>query len=191
MEKDKKLNLQDIVDTVASKQKVTKEEADVFAKTLFSIIPESLSEDNPIKIKDFGTFKLTLIQARESVDVNTGEKIEIPTHYRFSFSPATALKELVNKPFANFETTLLNDEFHNSDILIENEDEDENHDVIFVPEKESSEENVRYKAEQQIVFEEKAPKPIQNPKKQPFIRILSVVAASAAIIAVGLLFRKR
>ncbi|MDR0331940.1 MAG: HU family DNA-binding protein [Dysgonamonadaceae bacterium] len=192
MEKNKKLNLQDIVDIVASKQNVAKEEADVFVKTLFSIIQESLSEDNPVKIKDFGTFKLTLIQARESVDVNTGEKIEIPAHYRFSFLPATILKELVNKPFANFETTLLNDGFHSDDIPVENEDENEHHDIIFVVEKKLPEENVQYEVEHKMaIFEEKTSIIEQNPKKQPFISILGVVAASAAIIAVGLLFRKR
>lgn len=131
MEKDNKLHLSDIVEIVSAKQNISKEEADVFVKTLFSIIQDSVSEDKPIKIKDFGTFKLTLIHARESVDVNTGEKIEIPAHHRFSFHPATALRELVNKPFANFETTLLHDEFHHDNIPLSNENDDDDHGVVF------------------------------------------------------------
>lgn len=109
METSEKLNFQDIVDLLSEKVSISKSEAEAFLRELFSIIPETLTENDPVKIKNFGAFKLTSIQARESVDVNTGEKIEIPTHYRLSFAPATTLKDLVNKPFSHFETVLLNE----------------------------------------------------------------------------------
>lgn len=102
-----KLVLQDIVDLLAKKTSLSKKEADAFFRELFSAIIDNVFNDDTVKIKDFGTFKLTKVSSRESVDVNTGEKIEIPAHYKISFLPDKALKTLVNKPFAHFETTLL------------------------------------------------------------------------------------
>lgn len=104
-----KLNLHEIVELLASKAEISGKEAEDFMKEMFSIISETLSEEGIVKVKDFGTFKLSSVQARESVDVNTGEKIEIPAHQRLNFIPATALKELVNKPFSHFDTVLLNE----------------------------------------------------------------------------------
>ena len=109
MDTNEKLNFQDIVALLSDKASISKSEAESFLRELFSIIPETLIENDTVKIKNFGTFKLTTIQARESVDVNTGEKIEIPAHLRLGFTPASALKELVNKPFSHFETVLLNE----------------------------------------------------------------------------------
>lgn len=105
-----KLTLQDLVDLLAQKAKISKKEADAFFKELFAIITENVYENEPVKIKDFGVFKLTPVSSRESVNVNTGEKIEIPAHYRLSFQADKTLKELVNKPFASFETILLDGE---------------------------------------------------------------------------------
>ena len=104
-----KLNMQDIIDKLSLQYDLPKEDAERFIVELFNTIELGLTSDELIKIKDFGTFKLTLIQARESVDVNTQEKIIIPSHQRVSFLPAQTLKTLVNKPFAHFETTPLNE----------------------------------------------------------------------------------
>lgn len=104
-----KLNVQDLIDSLSLLNIVSKEETEKFILTLFSTIELGLTTDELVKIKDFGTFKLTLIQERESVDVNTQEKIVIPSHRRVSFIPAQTLKSLVNKPFAHFETTPLNE----------------------------------------------------------------------------------
>lgn len=104
-----KLNMQDIVELLVSNNEISNEEADQFVAEFFSLIEEGLSTDELAKIKDFGTFKLTHIQERESIDVNTREKILIPAHRRVSFVPAQVLKNLVNKPFAHFETTPLNE----------------------------------------------------------------------------------
>lgn len=105
----RKLNMQDIVDLLVANNEISTDEADKFVVELFSLIEKGLSDDELAKVKDFGTFKLTHIQERESIDVNTQEKIVIPAHRRVSFVPAQLLKSLVNKPFEHFETTPLND----------------------------------------------------------------------------------
>ena len=104
-----RLSMQDIIDMLASQHDIPKEDAKKFIVELFNVIELGLTSDELVKIKDFGTFKLTPIQERESVDVNTKEKIVIAPHRRITFIPAPTLKALVNKPFAHFETTPLND----------------------------------------------------------------------------------
>lgn len=104
-----KLNMQDIIDLLVAKNDISKEEAESFIVELFYLIEKGLATDELTKIKDLGTFKLTHIQERESVDVNTKEKILIQAHRRVTFVPAQLLKSLVNKPFAHFETTPLNE----------------------------------------------------------------------------------
>ena len=104
-----KLNMQDIVDILVANNDISKEEADMFVAQLFSLIEKGLSTDELVKVKDFGSFKLTHIQERESVNVNTQEKIVIPAHRRVTFVPAPSLKDIVNKPFAHFETTPINE----------------------------------------------------------------------------------
>ena len=127
---DDKLNLPEIVALLASKAEISGKEADDFIKEMFAVISETLSEDGMVKVKDFGTFKLSSVQARESVDVNTGEKIEIPAHQRLNFIPATALKELVNKPFSHFETVLLNEGVAFEDMPCIEEDDDTDTDFL-------------------------------------------------------------
>lgn len=104
-----KLLLQDLVVLLAKKSGITQKEADRFFRELFQLILESIYENDIVKIKDFGTFKLVKVNSRESVNVNTGEKIEIPAHYKLSFAPDKSLKELVNEPFAHFESVVLDD----------------------------------------------------------------------------------
>lgn len=104
-----KLLLQDLVVLLAKKSGITQKEADKFFRELFQLVLECIYENDIVKIKDFGTFKLTKINSRESVDVNTGEKIEIPAHYKMSFTPDRSLKELVNEPFSHFESVPLDD----------------------------------------------------------------------------------
>lgn len=104
-----KLSLQDLVDLLSKKAKITKKDADSFYRELFQLVLERIFDNDFVKIKDFGTFKLISVSSRESVNVNTGEKIEIPSHYKLSFIPDKILKNLVNKPFSQFETILLED----------------------------------------------------------------------------------
>ena len=104
-----KLNMQDLIDLLVSQYEMDAKDAERFVVEFFNIIEQGLTSDELVKIKDFGTFKLTPIQERESIDVNTQEKIVIPAHRRVSFLPAQVLKTIVNKPFEHFETTPLND----------------------------------------------------------------------------------
>jgi nucleoid DNA-binding protein len=104
-----KITLQDIVNLFSQKQGIGKKEADLIVRTMFDLIEEALKTENYVKIKGFGTFKLTEVDARESVNVNTGERFEIQGHSKISFTPDTTMKDLINKPFAHFETVVLND----------------------------------------------------------------------------------
>ena len=104
-----KINLQDLVNLFCEKQGLNKKEAELFLKTMFDLIEEALATEKYVKIKGFGTFKLTEVNSRESVDVNTGERIEIQGHSKVTFTPDTTMKDLINKPFSHFETVILNE----------------------------------------------------------------------------------
>ncbi|SBW02912.1 HU family DNA-binding protein [uncultured Dysgonomonas sp.] len=118
-----RLSLQDLIDLLAKKQGIAKKEAETFLRELIAVISESIESNDPVRIKDFGVFKLVKVNARKSVDVNTGEAIEIPAHYKLSFTPDKSLKEAINKPFAHFESVVLEDgvSFEN----VENETEED------------------------------------------------------------------
>ena len=104
-----KITLQDIINLFCAKHDMTKKDAELFVKTMFDLIEEALATEKYVKIKGFGTFKLTEVDARESVNVNTGERFEIQGHSKVTFTPDTTMKDLINKPFAHFETVVLND----------------------------------------------------------------------------------
>lgn len=113
-----RLTLQDLIDILAEKQNITKKDAENFLRELINLVTETIQEKDFVRIKDFGTFKLTLVSARKSVNVNTGEDIEIPPHYRLNFTPDKLLRESVNKPFAHFESVLLNEDVDFSDLNV-------------------------------------------------------------------------
>ena len=92
-----KISLQDLVELLNTKHGMPKKNAD------------ALTNDKYVKIKGLGTFKLTEVDSRESMNVNTGERIEIQGHTKISFTPDTTMKELINKPFSHFETVMLNE----------------------------------------------------------------------------------
>lgn len=100
-----RLNIQDLADLLAERCRRTPEEAERFLRLLVELITEGVFQDQQVKVKGLGTFKLIGIEPRESVDVNTGERILIKAHYKFSFLPDKELREEVNKPFSAFETT--------------------------------------------------------------------------------------
>lgn len=105
-----RLTLQDLVDLLAEKQGITKKDSEAFIRELVDLTSETVAAKDFVRIKDFGTFKLTAVKARKSVDVNTGEDIEIKAHYKLSFTPDKVLREGVNKPFAHFESILLEED---------------------------------------------------------------------------------
>lgn len=104
-----KLNTDDIQTILMKEYGMADQKADKVVKSFFAIIMKALEEEHYVKVKGLGTFKLIDVEARRSVDVNTGEGIEIPSHRKVSFVPDNALKEIINKPFAHFETVELND----------------------------------------------------------------------------------
>jgi nucleoid DNA-binding protein len=104
-----KINLPQLAKILAQKTNVTQKDAEVFLKEFFDSIVQNVTTDKLVKIKGLGTFKLIEVLDRESVNVNTGERIVIPGHSKLSFIPEAALKDLINKPFADFQTTILNE----------------------------------------------------------------------------------
>lgn len=126
-----RIGIQDLIDTLAEKHGITKKDAEAFVKELFNLIEEALESDQYVKIKGLGTFKLTKVESRESVNVNTGERIQIEGHTKVSFTPEANVKDLINKPFAHFETVVLNDETVLDDTpVIEDEDGEEEQEEI-------------------------------------------------------------
>lgn len=104
-----KLYIQDLTDSLAEKHGMDKQDAENFVREFFLLIEEALKKDKYVKIKGLGAFKLIDVDTRESVDVNTGERIKIEGHTKVSFTPDNALKDVVNRPFAHFETVVLNE----------------------------------------------------------------------------------
>ena len=99
----------DLVQDLVKVHKLTKEEAERFVNLLFELLDEGLSNDRLVKVKGLGTFKVTSVSARESIDVNTGERIVIDGRDKISFSPDAVLRDYVNRPFAQFETVIINE----------------------------------------------------------------------------------
>lgn len=104
-----KLSIQDLASAYADKSGTDQKSALAFVKTVFEIVEEFISTDKVVKIKGFGTFKLISVSDRESVNVNTGERIVIAGHTKLSFTPDATLRDAVNRPFADFETTPINE----------------------------------------------------------------------------------
>lgn len=101
--------LKDLSRLVAERTDLTRNEAEEFVSAVFDVAKETLSIDDIVKIKGLGTFKRQNVRQRASVNVNTGEKVIIDSHDRISFTPDNSLRDSVNKPFAHFETVVLND----------------------------------------------------------------------------------
>ena len=147
-----KTALQLIADAVAKKHKITVKEAEKFVSAIFDVVNEGLKTDKLVKVKGLGTFKVQAVKPRESVNVNTGERVLIEGHEKVSFTPDATMKELVNKPFAQFETVVLNDGVDFADIESKSDDEEkaENIDEIVVSAEEivaSDEEKIETKEE--------------------------------------------
>ena len=109
------VNLKSLVDVLASKAKITKKEANAFVKAFQNIFIDALSKDKVLKITGLGSFKVTLVNERSSVDVNTGKPIKINSHYKIVFTPDSELKNIVNSPFAHLDTIIIDDVVDMSD----------------------------------------------------------------------------
>ena len=111
-----RISINEIVDALAKRQNITKKKADTFTRAFFETIKEGLTDEKFVKIAGFGTFKVVTVEERESVNIRTGERFTIDSHDKISFTPDTQLKELVNRPFAHFQTTVLNDETSDTEL---------------------------------------------------------------------------
>lgn len=104
-----KTAIQLITSALAKQHNLSAADAAAFVDAFFEIISSELKNGNQVKIKGLGTFKVQAVKPRESVNVNTGERVLIEGHDKISFTPDTVMKELVNKPFSQFETVVIND----------------------------------------------------------------------------------
>lgn len=133
-----KITIQDIIELLAEKHGMSKKDAEAFVKGVFDLIEEALASEKYVKVKGLGTFKLTEVESRESVNVNTGERFQIQGHNKISFTPDTTMKDLINKPFAHFETVILNENTQLEDTETEfegeNDGEESVEEVISTPE---------------------------------------------------------
>ncbi|MBR5852479.1 MAG: HU family DNA-binding protein [Bacteroidaceae bacterium] len=120
---DAKLNQSDLISLLAKGSNISVAKAELFTKSFFDLIIEGLEQDGIVKINGLGTFKVMDVASRGSVNVNTGEKIEIKGHKKLTFIPADALKDDVNQPFAMFEPVEV-DETYQPDSVNEPESED-------------------------------------------------------------------
>lgn len=135
-----RLTIQDLAALLAERTGKDRSSAEQFLREFIAIVSQGVFTDKIAKVKGLGTFKVVLVEKRESIHVNTGERFLIPAHYKFSFLPDKELRELVNKPFSFFETTELNENVDFTDLDVsadveEKEAEDESVEEV-IPENE-------------------------------------------------------
>lgn len=154
-------NIKDLARFLVEKHGIKLADAELFITLMTEIINEGVHRERQVKIKGLGTFKLTSVSSRESIDVNTGERIVIEGRDKLSFAPDNAMKELVNQPFSQFETIVVNDG-------VELEDEY----------KDQVEETAPAEEKKEIV-EEKAVEEIELPREEP-VEPIAVVSEMSA-----------
>lgn len=152
-----KLTIEDIANILVERNSLSKEAAVLFATQLFAVVQAGLNRDKIVKVKGLGTFKIIDVEARESINVNTGERVLIDSHGKISFTPDSMMKELVNKPFSQFETVVLNDGVTFDEMPADEEDED-------IQQEEKMQEEKPREEEQQ---EEQAAAPAQAASSEP------------------------
>ena len=166
-----KLTIQDLTDLLAAKHSMTKKDAEAFVREFFLLIEQALESDKTVKIKGLGTFKLVDVDSRESVNVNTGERFQIKGHTKVTFSPDASLRDTINKPFAHFETVVLNENTILEDTPIEEADEEDTDEEIQAPAGEVLTPTVEIQTpvvEIQVpAVEEKEEEPQKNVEQQP------------------------
>ena len=154
-----KVNLQDLVSLLASKTDISKKEAEIFLKEYFSAITAGLLKDNSVKIKNLGSFKLTPVNNRESIDINQGTRVLIPAHYKVSYTPETRLAQDINHPFSWFEPVDLDEESISEDKTDEIIEEKPNPESVSVSREEKELHSETQKPIEAEIEQEKAPVP--------------------------------
>ena len=156
-----KLTIQEVAKVLTEKNGLSQREASRFAAEMFAVILNHLQEGDSVKVKGLGTFKIIVVDSRESVSVRTGERVVIDSHSKVTFTPDTVMKELVNKPFSQFETVVLNDGIEFSDLKEQGEiadadvdDEEPKEDVVVQEEPKVIEQEPLVIEEEPLVIEE-------------------------------------
>ncbi len=147
-----RLSIQDVAAVLVKKNGLKKREAEQFVTAMFDIVKEGLLADKIVKVRGLGTFKVVDIDARESVNINNGERMLIEGHERITFTPDATMKELVNKPFSIFETVILNDGVQFDDMLPGAQKQSENDDSE--DEQETAEQEMEVAEDEQDELEE-------------------------------------
>lgn len=106
---DEKILFQDLSNGVSARSGLSKKDSDSFVREFFQTIEQFLQQDRIVKVKGLGTFKIVEVSGRDSVNVNTGERIHIEGHSKVTYTPDSTIRDYVNRPFAEFETIILND----------------------------------------------------------------------------------
>lgn len=119
-----RLTIQDLAGLLAERTGRNRHDSELFLREFIAVVSEGVFTDRIAKVKGFGTFKIILVEKRESIHVNTGERFTIPSHYKISFIPDKDLRELVNKPFSFFETEEISEGVDFSDVDISKEEEE-------------------------------------------------------------------
>ena len=136
-----KISIQDMAKAVADKHGLSQQDAEAFVTALFDVVNEGLHDDKSVKVKGLGTFKVIDVRERESVNVNTGERVVIESHGKITFTPDPIMRDLVNKPFAQFETVVINDGVDLDEMSKIQTQEDETDDVQESPKDEATPED--------------------------------------------------
>ena len=179
-----KITLSQLARTLAQKMGMPQKKAEAFLKEFFDSIAENVKTDKLVKVKGLGTFKLIDVNDRESVNVHTGERIVIPGHSKLSFTPEASLRDTVNRPFADFQTVVINDETNLEDMervpqeepeaVAEPEVVEQQEEPEVAPEQESAAEQVTPSAE------ESEEQPSSEPEKsepEPVVEVEEEVVA--------------
>lgn len=162
-----KLTLNNIAKVLVEKNGLEPKEAMMFTTAMFDLIHDRLNEEGIVKVKGLGTFKMIRVEARESINVRTGERVLIDSHAKITFTPDAVMKELVNKPFSQFETVVLNDDVEFTDMKSEETTDETNN-------SEQSESLV------DVVSEGETPEPAPEPAPEP---VAEVAPEPAPVVA--------
>ena len=162
-----KLTLNNIAKVLVEKNGLEPKEAMMFTTAMFDLIHDRLNEEGIVKVKGLGTFKMIRVEARESINVRTGERVLIDSHAKITFTPDAVMKELVNKPFSQFETVVLNDDVEFTDMKSEETTDETNN-------SEQSESLV------DVVSEGGTPEPASEPAPEPAPEPVAEVAPEPA-----------
>ena len=150
-----KISFPDLVGLLSSKMNITKKEAETFLKEFFTVSTEVITSGEELRINGLGLFKPIWVEARGSINIQTGEPVEIPGHYKLSFIPDKVLREAVNAPFSSFSVEVLNDHVPIEDMTaVPSQDIDENNDIC-------NTENVELQDSKEIREKEEEDEPIE------------------------------